>query len=142
MSSDLFFIGIDGGGTKCRARLEDSNGKLLGEGISGPANIMRNSELAKTSILEAISIAINAANTSQGVASPCECGNDQKAQSGSSQAAQGAGAISLSQCVVGARCRGGEYCQREATVRSLVSPFSFHACDKRLARCLPWRTRR
>ena len=31
------FVGVDGGGTGCRARIEDSNGRLLGTGIAGPA---------------------------------------------------------------------------------------------------------
>jgi glucosamine kinase len=31
------FVGVDGGGTGCRARLEDANGRLLGTGIAGPA---------------------------------------------------------------------------------------------------------
>lgn len=34
-----YFLGIDGGGTRCRARLRDANGRLLGEGTGGPANI-------------------------------------------------------------------------------------------------------
>jgi glucosamine kinase len=36
-SSEPFFIGVDGGGTGCRARIEDSKGCLLGTGIAGPA---------------------------------------------------------------------------------------------------------
>ncbi|MFT5840625.1 MAG: glucosamine kinase, partial [Flavobacteriales bacterium] len=28
-----FFLGIDGGGTKCKARLEDAQGNLLAEAI-------------------------------------------------------------------------------------------------------------
>src|SRR5439155_2911509 len=31
------FVGVDGGGTGCRARLEDAEGCLLGTGIAGPA---------------------------------------------------------------------------------------------------------
>jgi glucosamine kinase len=31
------FIGIDGGGTKCRARIEDAEGRVLGAGLGGPA---------------------------------------------------------------------------------------------------------
>ena len=31
------FIGVDGGGTGCRARVEDEQGRLLGTGIAGPA---------------------------------------------------------------------------------------------------------
>ena len=31
------FVGVDGGGTGCRARIEDAEGSLLGTGIAGPA---------------------------------------------------------------------------------------------------------
>lgn len=31
------FVGVDGGGTGCRARIEDAEGHLLGTGIAGPA---------------------------------------------------------------------------------------------------------
>lgn len=31
------FIGVDGGGTGCRARIEDAEGVILGTGIAGPA---------------------------------------------------------------------------------------------------------
>jgi glucosamine kinase len=36
--SDLF-LGVDGGGTQCRARLADRSGRVIGEGVGGPANI-------------------------------------------------------------------------------------------------------
>src|SRR5215213_3250815 len=32
-----FYIGVDGGGTSCRARIEDAEGRVLGEGAAGPA---------------------------------------------------------------------------------------------------------
>jgi glucosamine kinase len=32
------FIGVDGGGSRCSARLRDVEGRLLGEGSAGPAN--------------------------------------------------------------------------------------------------------
>jgi glucosamine kinase len=35
--SGRLFIGIDGGGTGCRARIEDENGQVLGTGIAGAA---------------------------------------------------------------------------------------------------------
>lgn len=38
MASPLF-LGIDGGGTRCRARLADADGKTLGEGVAGPATM-------------------------------------------------------------------------------------------------------
>jgi len=34
---DPLFVGVDGGGTGCRARIEDAKGCLLGTGIAGPA---------------------------------------------------------------------------------------------------------
>jgi glucosamine kinase len=33
------FIGVDGGGTGCRARIEDGEGRVLGTGIAGPAAV-------------------------------------------------------------------------------------------------------
>jgi len=35
----LLLLGVDGGGTQCRARLCGSDGTILGEGAAGPANI-------------------------------------------------------------------------------------------------------
>jgi len=35
--SDAIFLGVDGGGTGCRARFEDGGGTVLGQGIAGPA---------------------------------------------------------------------------------------------------------
>jgi glucosamine kinase len=32
-----FFLGVDGGGTGCRARIEDAAGNVVGQGLSGPA---------------------------------------------------------------------------------------------------------
>lgn len=36
-ASGRLFIGVDGGGTGCRARIEDENGQVLGTGIAGAA---------------------------------------------------------------------------------------------------------
>jgi len=47
------FIGIDGGGTHCRARLVDATGKTLGEGQGGPSNARLDSRLVMHSILTA-----------------------------------------------------------------------------------------
>ncbi|MBC3765713.1 N-acetylglucosamine kinase [Neptunicella marina] len=51
--SQQLFLGIDGGGSKCKARLENAQGELLGEGLSGPANPLRGIEQTTTSILDA-----------------------------------------------------------------------------------------
>jgi glucosamine kinase len=37
MTPAPLFVGVDGGGTGCRARIEDTNGRVLGTGIAGPA---------------------------------------------------------------------------------------------------------
>lgn len=37
--TDVLLLGVDGGGTNCRARLTDCGGRTLGEGLAGPANI-------------------------------------------------------------------------------------------------------
>jgi N-acetylglucosamine kinase-like BadF-type ATPase len=47
------YLGIDGGGSRCRARIEDGNGRLLGEGTSGPATTRIGVEMAWRSIMEA-----------------------------------------------------------------------------------------
>ncbi len=46
-------IGIDGGGTGCRAAVCDRNGRRLGVGNAGPANIMTNFEAAQNNIIQA-----------------------------------------------------------------------------------------
>jgi glucosamine kinase len=46
-------IGIDGGGTGSRAAIADAEGRVLGSGTGGPANIMTDMRQAKDSILEA-----------------------------------------------------------------------------------------
>jgi glucosamine kinase len=51
--SELLFLGIDGGGTKCRARLRDAQGNMLGEGTGGPSNIRLDPDLVWNSILTA-----------------------------------------------------------------------------------------
>ena len=51
------YVGIDGGGTSCRARIRDAQGRLLGEGKSGSANILLGIESALTSIVDAVTTA-------------------------------------------------------------------------------------
>ncbi len=53
ISNQALYIGIDGGGTKCRAILANAAGMLLGEGIGGPANPFYGVECACNSIEEA-----------------------------------------------------------------------------------------
>jgi glucosamine kinase len=46
-------LGIDGGGTGCRAALADGTGRIIGRGKSGSANIMTDIETARTNVLAA-----------------------------------------------------------------------------------------
>ena len=39
MARTALLLGVDGGGTRCRARLVDLKGQVRGEGTAGPANI-------------------------------------------------------------------------------------------------------
>ena len=50
--TDLF-LGVDGGGTRCRARLADRSGHILGEGAAGPANIRLGLEASFTEVFRA-----------------------------------------------------------------------------------------
>lgn len=59
--SGLIFLGIDGGGSRCRARLRDARGNVLGEGEGGPANIYQDFDGAAASILTAAKSATAAA---------------------------------------------------------------------------------
>src|SRR3954452_10712628 len=47
------YLGIDGGGTRCRARIEDENGRVLGEASAGPATTRIGVDKVWRSILEA-----------------------------------------------------------------------------------------
>jgi glucosamine kinase len=47
------YLGIDGGGTRCRARIENEDGRVLGEASSGPATTRVGLEKAWRSIMEA-----------------------------------------------------------------------------------------
>ncbi|MGY5613344.1 BadF/BadG/BcrA/BcrD ATPase family protein [Vibrio brasiliensis] len=50
----LYYVGIDGGGTSCRARIRDAAGQLVGEAKSGSANILLGVNVAMESIIDAI----------------------------------------------------------------------------------------
>ena len=55
---DVLFIGVDGGGTGCRARIEDANGNVLGNGIGGPAALRLGIDRALAEVTKAYLAAI------------------------------------------------------------------------------------
>ena len=64
MADDLF-LGIDGGGTQCRARLAGADGTSRGEGLGGPANARLDPKLVMESILTASRGAADSAGLSE-----------------------------------------------------------------------------
>jgi glucosamine kinase len=63
------FLGIDGGGTGCRAGLADGSGRLLGQGQAGSANIVSDPVTALRNVLSATEQAMSAAGV---VADPAD----------------------------------------------------------------------
>lgn len=55
MDERSLFLGVDGGGTRCRARLADAAGRILGDGAAGPANIRLAMEESFRAVREATS---------------------------------------------------------------------------------------
>ncbi len=64
--SGSLFLGIDGGGSKCKVVLLDANGQLLAEGLGGPANPLRGMKVATDSIISATQQALTAAGLGLG----------------------------------------------------------------------------
>ncbi|WP_246072290.1 N-acetylglucosamine kinase [Catenovulum sediminis] len=58
VADQTYIIGVDGGGTKCRARLYSSQSGFLASGLSGPANPVRGLNNAMHSVVEACERAI------------------------------------------------------------------------------------
>jgi len=61
MTPTALFLGVDGGGTGCRARLADADGRRLGEGAGAAANITTDLPGSLVSIDQAVSAAFAAA---------------------------------------------------------------------------------
>jgi glucosamine kinase len=55
------FVGVDGGGTGCRARIEDAEGCLLGTGIAGPAALRIGVDRALAEVEKACRVALEEA---------------------------------------------------------------------------------
>jgi glucosamine kinase len=66
MGRPLLLLGIDGGGTACRARLADIDGNVKGEGAAGPANIRFGLKESFAAVLQATNQALEQAGLSLG----------------------------------------------------------------------------
>jgi len=65
MTQDIF-VGVDGGGTKSKVRVEDETGRLIGQSVGGPANIRlsvdhswQSINFALAEILNSVDISLN-----------------------------------------------------------------------------------
>lgn len=63
--NDIFYVGIDGGGTNCRVRIESPIGVLIGVGYGGSANPSHGLSIVVDSIMTAIKGAVAQANLPQ-----------------------------------------------------------------------------
>jgi glucosamine kinase len=63
--SSNIFLGIDGGGSKCKAIVMSAENKILGTGISGPGNPLHGFEQATHSIVTSAKLALADANISE-----------------------------------------------------------------------------
>lgn len=55
---DHYFIGVDGGGSKCRASIVDAEGRVLGTGVAGPANPLHGYAQTIDSIVRSAALAL------------------------------------------------------------------------------------
>ncbi|WP_372840053.1 BadF/BadG/BcrA/BcrD ATPase family protein, partial [Phaeovulum sp.] len=62
----MYYLGVDGGGSGCRAVLADATGQILGRGAAGPANVFSNPQGALENVLTA------SAQAMAGVCAPAE----------------------------------------------------------------------
>src|SRR5579863_9675173 len=54
VDQNVLLLGVDGGGTRCRARLSDFSGKILAEAETGPANLCLGVAQSFSAVVEAV----------------------------------------------------------------------------------------
>jgi glucosamine kinase len=69
----LLLLGVDGGGTRCRARLADTHGRVLGEGGAGPANLRLGVQNSLASVRAATDQCLKQAGLAYGECSIVAC---------------------------------------------------------------------
>ena len=58
MTSQILLLGVDGGGTYCRARLTAASGEVLGEAVTGPANLRLGRKQSFSAAVEAAALCL------------------------------------------------------------------------------------
>jgi glucosamine kinase len=66
MSTEPLLLGVDGGATLCRARLQAMSGELLGESMAGPANIRLDLQQSFSAVLQATTQCLRQAGLAPG----------------------------------------------------------------------------
>jgi glucosamine kinase len=74
MTQDALYLSVDGGGTGCRARLEQADGTILGRGLAGPAATRFGIDASWAAIETAFSNALAEAGISDPHAQPLRAG--------------------------------------------------------------------
>ena len=59
--AEVVYLGVDGGGTGCRARVENESGEVLGQGLAGPATTRLGIDEAWASVMSAVGAALGEA---------------------------------------------------------------------------------
>jgi glucosamine kinase len=62
VTSQILLLGVDGGGTNCRARLTAVSGEVLGEAVTGPANLRLGLKQSYSAAVEAAALCLAQAN--------------------------------------------------------------------------------
>ncbi len=70
----MYFLGVDGGGTKCRARLVAEDGRILGEGLSQTANVTAGVEKSFNAIMASVEAAVAKAGLDSRIYPDCVAG--------------------------------------------------------------------
>ncbi|MDG4721660.1 MULTISPECIES: BadF/BadG/BcrA/BcrD ATPase family protein [Thalassospira] len=59
MKNERLYLGVDGGGTRCRVRIANASGKVLGEAVGGGANTRLGVDHVFTEIISVASLALS-----------------------------------------------------------------------------------
>jgi glucosamine kinase len=114
-----FFIGVDGGGTHCRAILFNEAGDTLGVGNAGGANVFTDFTMS----MQQIDIAIDEAMTNAIVNATDDAVNYSSNAAVSDKSKASLKGLVKSQLIVGAGCAGGQTSEAKERLLSWTHPY-------------------